>query len=83
MSGDEHAKLANNLKASNISDHPPADLLYCCIPSSMVNTAPHFGHFTLASLAAYAPHPNENTAKTAKANTMLASFFTPLHLLSF
>jgi len=49
------------------------------MPSSIVNTAPHFGHFTLASLAAYCPHPNENTAKTAKANTMLTSFFTPLH----
>ena len=52
-------------------------------PSSIVNTAPHFGHFTLVSFAAYDPQPKENTAKTAKANTMLTSFFTPLHLLSF
>jgi hypothetical protein len=52
-------------------------------PSSIVNTAPHFGHFTLVSFAAYCPQPKENTAKTAKANAMLTSFFTPLHLLSF
>jgi len=52
-------------------------------PSSIVKTAPHFGHFTFASLPTMPAQPKENTAKTANAKTMLTSFFTPLHLLSF
>jgi hypothetical protein len=51
-------------------------------PSSMVNTAPHFGHFTFVSLLTIPAQPKENAAKTANAKTMLNSFFTPLHLLS-
>lgn len=47
----------------------------------MVKTAPHFGHFTLASLLT--PQPKENAARTANAKTMLTNFFTPLYLLSF
>jgi hypothetical protein len=49
-------------------------------PSSIVNTAPHFGHFTFVSFGTPA-QPKVN-AKTATARTMLTSFFTPLHLLS-
>jgi hypothetical protein len=52
-------------------------------PSSMVKTAPHFGHFTLDSLPAYPAQPKENAANTTNAKTMLIHFFTPLHLLSF
>jgi hypothetical protein len=52
-------------------------------PSSIVKTAPHFGHFTLASLLTYPAQPKENTAMSARAKTMLIHFFTPLHLLSF
>lgn len=52
-------------------------------PSSIVKTAPHFGHFTFVSLLAIPWHPKENTAKKANANTKLVTFFIPLHLLSF
>jgi len=52
-------------------------------PSSIVKTAPHFGHFTLVSLLTIPAQPKENAARTANAKTMLISFFTPLHLLSF
>jgi hypothetical protein len=52
-------------------------------PSSIVKTAPHFGHFTFVSLLAIPWHPKENAAKKANANTKLVTFFTPLHLLSF
>jgi hypothetical protein len=51
-------------------------------PSSIVKTAPHFGHFTFVSLLTI-PQPKVNTAKTANVKNMLTSFFTPLHLLSF
>jgi hypothetical protein len=53
------------------------------IPSSMVKTAPHFGHFTLVSLLAIPVQPTEKAAKNATARTKLTNFFTPLHLLSF
>jgi hypothetical protein len=52
-------------------------------PSSMVKTAPHFGHFTFVLFSAYPAQPKENAAKTTNAKTMLIHFFTPLHLLSF
>jgi len=52
-------------------------------PSSMVKTAPHFGHFTLVSLLTIPGQPKENAARTINAKTMLIHFFTPLHLLSF
>jgi len=50
-------------------------------PSSIVNTAPHFGHFTFVSFGT-PPQPKVN-AKTATARIRLTNFFTPLHLLSF
>jgi type II restriction/modification system DNA methylase subunit YeeA len=49
----------------------------------MVNTAPHFGHFTFVSLATYPAHPKVITAANATTEIKLTSFFTPLHLLSF
>jgi hypothetical protein len=49
----------------------------------MVNTAPHFGHFTFVSLLTIPAQPKVNAAKTANTKTILISFFTPLHLLSF
>ena len=52
-------------------------------PSSIVKTAPHFGHFTCVSLLTYPSQPKENAARTNNATTMLIHFFTPLHLLSF
>jgi len=52
-------------------------------PSSMLKTAPHFGHFTLVSLPTYPAQPKENAANITNAKTMLIHFFTPLHLLSF
>jgi len=68
-----------NLELFKSYDAPPAVF----IPSSMVKTAPHFGHFTLASLPTYPAQPKEKAAKTTNAKTMLIHFFTPLHLLSF
>jgi hypothetical protein len=53
------------------------------IPSSMLKTAPHFGHFTLVSLLTIPVQPTEKVAKNATARTKLTNFFTPLHLLSF
>jgi hypothetical protein len=53
------------------------------IPSSMVKTAPHFGHFTLLSLPTVPVQPTEKVAKNATARTKLTNFFTPPHLLSF
>jgi len=52
-------------------------------PSSIVKTAPHFGHFTCVSLDTYPSQPKENAARTNNAATTLIHFFTPLHLLSF
>ena len=52
-------------------------------PSSIVKTAPHLGHFTFVSLLTIPAQPKENAAKTVNTKTMLISFFTPLHLLSF
>jgi hypothetical protein len=53
------------------------------MPSSMVKTAPHFGHFTLLSLLTFPAQPKEKAAKNVTAITKLSNFFTPLHLLSF
>jgi hypothetical protein len=50
-------------------------------PSSMVNTAPHFGHFMLESLVAYCPHPKENIATTDRAKNTIIRFFILSHLL--
>jgi hypothetical protein len=52
-------------------------------PSSIVKTAPHFGHFTCWSVLTIPAQPNENAARTNNAATILIHFFTPLHLLSF
>jgi hypothetical protein len=52
-------------------------------PSSIVKTAPHFGHFTCWSVLTIPAQPKENAARTNNAATMLIHFFTPLHLLSF
>ena len=52
-------------------------------PSSIVKTAPHFGHFTCWSVLTIPAQPKENAARTNNAKTMLIHFFTPLHLLSF
>jgi hypothetical protein len=52
-------------------------------PSSIVKTAPHFGHFTCWSELTYPAQPKENAARTNNAATILIHFFTPLHLLSF
>jgi len=52
-------------------------------PSSIVKTAPHFGHFTCWSVLAYPAQPKENAARTNNAAIVLIHFFTPLHLLSF
>ncbi len=42
--------------------------------------APHFGHFTFASLEIPA-HPKEKTAKTANAKKRITPFLITIHLL--
>jgi hypothetical protein len=50
--------------------------------SSIVKTAPHFGHLTWWSVLTIPAQPKENAARTNNAKTRLIHFFTPLCLLS-
>jgi hypothetical protein len=50
-------------------------------PSSIVNTAPHFGHLRLDSVAAYCPQPKENIATNNRVENTLTRFFMPSRLL--
>jgi hypothetical protein len=58
------------LSALDYIPPPPASLLCRCISS--VNGG--------GSTPGIPAHPNENIVKTAKANIVFISFFTPIHL---